>query len=244
MAVESGGQRVAFTRDRVEELLRPELEDGTITWNDFERTKRFASVNRTYWPVCRSHKLTTDILLAKTVTGSLSAASMVYYGHWYRRPPWSKLSLLLIAPIAYTVGTFPGAIAQMLAVRRFRRDLEDPNGLLAALGRRVRLALTGSGDRDSKHIQSYPPSSVEDANSTSSSDSQGRWAEIRRASAAATTSTWDNIRQAHERPKTNQPESSDASLGHSDDSLGHSDDSRTEQAKFDALLEAERKISS
>lgn len=26
MAVESGGQRVAFTRDRVEELLRPELE--------------------------------------------------------------------------------------------------------------------------------------------------------------------------------------------------------------------------
>jgi hypothetical protein len=62
----------------------------------------------------------------------------------------------------------------MLAVRRFRRDLEDPNALLAALGRRVRLALAGSVDRDSKQVQaSGPPNSDEDPNSTSQSDSQG-----------------------------------------------------------------------
>lgn len=89
------------------------LKDGAITWNDFERTKRFASVNRTYWPVCPYHQLNAIFLPAKTLTGSLSAASVIYYGHWYRRRPWSKLSFLLIAPIAYAVGTFPGAIAQV-----------------------------------------------------------------------------------------------------------------------------------
>ena len=62
--------------------------------------------------------------------------------------------------------------------------------------------------------------------------SKGRWAEIRAASTPTSTSTWDHIRQAHERPKERQLQQSDI------------DDRQTEQAKFDALLEAERKMSS
>lgn len=33
-------------------LSEAQLKDGSISWNDYERTKRFAAVNRTYWPVC------------------------------------------------------------------------------------------------------------------------------------------------------------------------------------------------
>lgn len=135
-----------------------------------------------------SYKLKAIILHAKSVTGTLSAVSIVYYGHWYRRRPWSKVSFLLIAPIAYAVGTFPGAIAQvpnelslegvqtndcgqMLAIRRFRRDLEDPNGLLEALGRRVRLVAQTA--RETNQVQASYPSSFGDPDTTPQSDNQG-----------------------------------------------------------------------
>lgn len=67
--------------------------------------------------------------------------------------------------------------------------------------------------------------------------SKGRWDEIRTASATESRSTWDNIRQAHERNQMSQSERSDVSLE-------GQDDRQTEQAKFDDLLEAERKMSS
>lgn len=64
--------------------------------------------------------------------------------------------------------------AQMVAVRRFRKELEDPNGVLEALGRRVRLvALTAGGDRDSAVVPvSYPSNSV-DSDSIPQKNSEG-----------------------------------------------------------------------
>lgn len=49
----------------------------------------------------------------KPATGIATTGFTLYYGLWYRRRPLSKLSMLLIAPVAYTVGMLPGAMAQV-----------------------------------------------------------------------------------------------------------------------------------
>jgi hypothetical protein len=64
-----------------------------------------------------------------------------------------------------------------------------------------------------------------------------RWAELRKASGSVTNSTWDSIRQSHERAGTSQR----PPTGNNVDAEAQ-DDRQTEQAKFDALLEAERKM--
>lgn len=63
----------------------------------------------------------------------------------------------------------------MLAVRRFRRDLEDPNGLLEVLGKRARLtSLKNGGDHtNSPEVRaSNPPGSVDPNNIPQDSQSK------------------------------------------------------------------------
>lgn len=64
----------------------------------------------------------------------------------------------------------------------------------------------------------------------------GRWDEIRKEPGTAHPSSWDEIRQSHERVRV-QPSNSPPAEGVA------VNDRHKEQAKFDALLEAERKIS-
>lgn len=61
----------------------------------------------------------------------------------------------------------------MLAIKRFRRDLEDPNSLLEALGRRVRLVSQAGGESD----QTHEPSPLSSGD-TDKGDNQGNWSEL------------------------------------------------------------------
>ncbi|KAF8592091.1 hypothetical protein K439DRAFT_631423 [Ramaria rubella] len=227
-----------MNRDNVERMLLPEVEAGSISWHDFERTKQYASVNRKLWP---------------TATAVLTATSAIYYGYWHRKQP--KLSVLIIAPFAYVVGLFPGLIGQVLAARRFHNDLEDPRGVKEAITRRIRLSgdfpnsPQSKGQEDTSkndsqsgpllspvpYIANYISGIVMHMNGQGNAP-QDRWAELRKASIVSTTSTWDIIRQTHER---SAGEGQEAEFN-----TAEQDDNQTEQAKFDALLEAERKMSS
>lgn len=68
---------------------------------------------------------------------------------------------------------------------------------------------------------------------------KNRWEEIRAANArsAGYVSSWDTIRQRHERNRLPYPTSSPSN----DTPSSGMDDRTVEQAKFDAMLEAERR---
>lgn len=80
-------------------------------------------------------------------------------------------------------------------------------------------------------------------------ETNGRWAEIRKAnSGGATDSSWDKLRQSHERARISKglrPDTQDPSGRTTQDTtFGPTDDGERvrQQAEFDALLEAERRI--
>jgi hypothetical protein len=76
----------------------------------------------------------------------------------------------------------------------------------------------------------------------------GRWAQIRKANnPSAQDSSWDRLRQTHERvgmkaPAAAAPGSSETSGSSPDRYRGDDDERARQQAEFDALLEAERRL--
>lgn len=76
----------------------------------------------------------------------------------------------------------------------------------------------------------------------------GRWAQIRKANnPSAQDSSWDRLRQTHERAGMKQPAAaapgSSATSSNSPERYSGDDDERArQQAEFDALLEAERRL--
>ena len=72
-----------------------------------------------------------------------------------------------------------------------------------------------------------------------------RWDELRKGAGSAGASTWDRIREENERTRMKRPsedgnETEKHALDDDDDEATHR---KVEQEKFDALLEAERKLS-
>lgn len=67
-----------------------------------------------------------------------------------------------------------------------------------------------------------------------------KWDQIRNNAAPSTSSSWDALRQKHEKSQLQQ--SSTAPTNQNTEQ--QQDDRAVEQAKFDALLERERKLSS
>lgn len=75
----------------------------------------------------------------------------------------------------------------------------------------------------------------------SSSKTATRWDEIRAANAAAKPSSWDAIRQRHERATAAADKRRSAGTATNAEDQTELDRAQ-EQARFDAVLEAERKI--
>lgn len=76
----------------------------------------------------------------------------------------------------------------------------------------------------------------------SSQKTASRWDEIRTANAAAKPSSWDAVRQRHERAAAAAADKTrSAGLSNSVEDQTEIDRAQ-EQARFDAVLEAERKI--
>ena len=84
-----------------------------------------------------------------------------------------------------------------------------------------------------------PPSDVFTADSPQVARPKNRWEEIRAANArsAGYVSSWDTIRQRYERHQSPSSMSSQSNGSPSSDT----DDRAIEQAKFDAILDAERR---
>ncbi|KAG1761920.1 hypothetical protein EDD22DRAFT_894044 [Suillus occidentalis] len=219
------------SQSRAVELLQPELEKGVITKHDFDLATRFLPGGHRHWPA---------------IYGVGAAGATLGYGYFR---------------IVF------GQVRQALAHRQFAEALENPAGFMEAL-HNVDSRLGGNGQlgftlvrlRNDAARLDNPPTSQEhgpemvseenwkkswshsnapDATSPQATQPKNRWEEIRAANARSVgyVSSWDAIRQRHER---NRLPNSTSSPGNDPPSSGM-DDRTAEQAKFDAILEAERR---
>lgn len=240
------------SQSRTVELLQPELEKGVITKHDFDLATRFLPAGHRHWPA---------------IYGAGAAGTTLGYGYSVARPRWSRAKLAWCSGAATLIGIVFGQVRQALAHRQFAEALENPAGFMEAL-HNVDSRLGGNGQlgftlvrlrNDAAHLDN-PPASQEhgpemvseenwkkswshsnppDAASPQATQPQNRWEEIRAANARSVgyASSWDAIRQRHERNRlpnsTSSPRNDPPSSG--------VDDRTAEQAKFDAILEAERR---
>ncbi|THH18412.1 hypothetical protein EW146_g2566 [Bondarzewia mesenterica] len=254
--------RETFTsRARAEELLRPELENGTITQHDFDAAATFYPSHKSrYMPV---------------LFGMLGATSVLAYGQFFRRPPMSITRMSSSGAIASVIGVLYGQVRIAEAHRDFVGSLDNRSGFFRALenvnirtgGQRplgLPIAHSTIGMKRSMTVAKRlpppppPPASLlytdavspaegiflaapKPAQSPVDPSRTGRWGEIRAVNARnGPRSTWDELRQNQERSRLPvAPQSADDAGSRSPTS--DMDDRAAEQAKFDALLEAERR---
>lgn len=214
-----------WARDTIDKALREDVEAGTVSYNDLERTKKFASdaIHYQYYA---------------TFAGVGAVAGTVFYQHWYRRRPFNLRSLVLL-PLVYTVGSAPFWLIQASAFRQYQRSLENRETTMKALLKSRGMVVLTAGE-DPQRARDQP---VDNASGTDNHPGS-RWEELRRKAGTAEPSSWDRIRQSHEKARYNaQPKQARAtpSSGETEDTSSYERD--IEQAKFDALLEAERKMS-
>ncbi|KAG1755188.1 uncharacterized protein EDB91DRAFT_1233942 [Suillus paluster] len=225
------------SRTRTVELLQPELEKGVITQHDFDTATRFLPGGHRHWPA---------------IYGVGAAGATLGYGHSMARPRWSHTKLVWGSGAATLVGMVFGQVRQVLAHRQFTEALENPGGFIEAL-QNIDRRLGGDGhlgftlerirkdgarldDTATSGSREHGPEMV--TGSTQAAQPKNRWEEIRAVNARSSgyVSSWDTIRQRHER---NRLPNSTSSQSH-DLPPSASDDRAAEQAKFDAILEAER----
>lgn len=89
-------------------------------------------------------------------------------------------------------------------------------------------------------LESVPPESAPQTQTPTESPSPSKWDQIRAVNAATTTSSsWDALRQRHEKPRAQ-----DSDMATAQNPNEQVDDRTAEQARFDALLEKERNFGS
>jgi len=126
-------------------------------------------------------------------------------------------------------------IWQAKAFSSYVKSLDDPESVANVskkyMGADGHLAVDARPDAE---MDSHAPQSSPDggANGREESTGRSRWDELRKEAAGASPSTWDKIRENKERSRINN-ETGGAPQG----------DDLSEQQQFDALLEAERKMS-
>ncbi|KAF9822068.1 hypothetical protein IEO21_00062 [Rhodonia placenta] len=246
------------TRARTEELLRPDVESELITPHDFQLAAAFLPGLHRYWPY------------GYAMLGSGAAAG---YARFYRRPPASLNRTSLLATVAGFLGATYGQFRRAKAHWTFTQLLDDPLAFSQALenvnqrtggvrpltwtlqrakdapGRedvhgdvpRPAEDVWASGTDSATQPEPAPKSAQVPATSVSETTLKNRWEEIRAANArkAGQSSSWDALRQNHERSRM-QGQNGAAGA----DRLSGETDRAQEQAQFDALLEAERRIAS
>ncbi|KAF8642402.1 hypothetical protein AX16_009668 [Volvariella volvacea WC 439] len=214
----------------VDSLLGPERDAGTLSDPDYQRARHFLPGPHKYY----------------ALIGGGVAAPLVLAA---RRPSWSNARVYTLLSAASLTGFMVGRALALHAHVKFVRSIQDPAGFSRALEN----VQNNSGvfvPRGPEIVRQYSESPPEDhepaldswvtqsakpdakeAPPTKQSASTSRWEEIRAAnSPIAKDSSWDRIRQNHER--VNLP----ASPSDSDPNTQR----RLEQAEFDAMLERER----
>ncbi|KAF9240864.1 hypothetical protein BU15DRAFT_73719 [Melanogaster broomeanus] len=211
------------TRERAIELLRPELEAGELTRRDYELATRFFP-GPSYGIRCG-----------------------LQCGHIKRN--FGTVG-------GFALGATYGILRSLPGTPPIRDALEDPDRFMTALNH-VDRRLGGSGEAafgirsDAQHTPGPEMVREEDwSQQQHDTDASGnvskppetspasKWEDIRNANArnVGRQTSWDVLRQRHERSKlpnsTSSPDGSPA---------GNTDERTAAQARFDALLEAERR---
>ncbi|KAF8446031.1 hypothetical protein L210DRAFT_3610585 [Boletus edulis BED1] len=239
------------TRQRTAELLRPELDEHILSPHDYELATRFLPGPSIDWHL---------------VYGAGTSAAVYGYGSYLARPKWNIWRLRLGSVAAFLIGSTYGTFQQFVLHHRFANSLDNPQGFILALNH-VDERLGGSGqigfafqemlakkpeikpDLDhTSHPQDVamvPEGWARDHDNTDGDVSRSdptrlrtRWDEVRAANARSFgQSSWDTIRQRHERSRLPHPSGPPTNSSPSTEA----DDRTAAQAKFDALLEAERR---
>ncbi|KAF9460803.1 hypothetical protein BDZ94DRAFT_1222422 [Collybia nuda] len=223
------------SRNITESLLSPERESGNITTNDYEAATAFL-------PGFHRHYR----LIGSTVAIPLTLA--------FRQPTWNTRRTYLFLTTASLAGFVVGHVISLSAHFKFVRSIENPVGFSHAM-ENIRMSTGGSappgpiivregGKWSVEHDPDAPPTEPHSApapptNSVAVSSSikhPSKWDQIRNAnSRTANSSSWDLLRQNHERGRMASGRESE------DDPEQIKDyDRAAEQAKFNALLEKER----
>lgn len=240
------------TRQRTAELLRPEVDEHILSQHDYELATRFLPGPGMNWHL---------------VYGIGTSAAVYGYGSYFTRPRWNNWRVRLGSVAAFLAGSTYGTFRQLMLHYRFANTLENPQGFIMALNH-VDEKLGGSGqigfgfseilakkpevrpdldhadrvqDTDMGPEEGWVRDQDNSNDSLSNSNpiqSKTRWDDIRAVNSRNTgQSSWDTIRQRYERsrlPASNAPPSDSSSATEVDERTAA-------QAKFDALLEAERR---
>ncbi|KAH9898009.1 hypothetical protein C8Q73DRAFT_683352 [Cubamyces lactineus] len=243
------------SRQKAEQLLRPDLENGLLTRHDYDLAVSFLPGPVRYLPYVHT-----------AVWGGLSALAVYRFKLKVRFPT-------TVVGVSAVTGYGVGIVHYFREHRRFARQLQDREAFLLVLdnvNRRLgnSMPLISQSDRDKilEHINKRRAENGEvldagieivtdvgdSTDSTALTDSlpdpntsqegtarpKSTWEAIREANARNTGrhSSWDELRQRHERQRTagrvQQKESVPEEV----------EDPRAKaQAEFDAILEAERK---
>ncbi|EAU93064.1 hypothetical protein CC1G_06784 [Coprinopsis cinerea okayama7 len=217
--------RTMRTRQNVEQLLGPERHTN-ITDRDYNRALAFL-------PGPHRHYNTIG-----TVVGAVSGYSL-------RHRSWGAARLGGVVFFSALTGRAVGSAYAVFSFYRFLNGLENPDGFARALENvQHRLEQPGAipAPQQSQDDSFSTPVYPETASSSPSSPAAppaaptSAWDRIRAANAQQTQqSSWDALRQSHERSRVPRPPQDGSS-----DNRFYDSDRAAEQAKFDELLEKER----
>ncbi|RDB28817.1 hypothetical protein Hypma_015432 [Hypsizygus marmoreus] len=230
-------EQTFHTRAATEALLSPERENGNLTSHDYDAAAAF-------FPGFHRHY---------RLVGGVAAIPLLYT---VRKPTWSNARSYIFLTTASFAGFVIGHALSLTAHFNFVRSIENPDGFSQAMdniqkntgsfapqgpvivrqGRKIEV----DHDPDAPPLDSSPtpaPSSAP-TDSLTPIKPATKWDEIRALNArAASNSSWDALRQRHERARVPAPSSSPSE---DDFERTRGDDRAAEQARFDELLEKER----
>jgi len=223
------------SRSVTEALLSPERESGNITPNDYEAATNFL-------PGFHRHY---------RFIGGFAGVPLIYT---LRKPSWSNARTYLFLTSASFAGFAIGHVLSLSAHFNFVRSIEYPVGFSQAMDNIQRNlggfvphgpVIVRKGEKWAvDHDPEAPALDLDpvatrtlpgDTPTSPPTKPPSKWDQIRAANTrGASNSSWDALRQNHERARMDNPNEDPKNPG--------GDDRAAEQAKFDALLEKERNI--
>ncbi|KAI6047555.1 hypothetical protein EDC04DRAFT_3050758, partial [Pisolithus marmoratus] len=247
------------SRERTVELLRPELENNVLTQHDFDLAVRFLPSSHSHWPMLYGSATAGATAFygyrvarppwgqRKTVIfGGAAFVVGMMYGGFRRFVAHRQFSESLDNPEGFVLALShvhkrlggDGNIGFTLRrIQQKRLDTPADTGDYSQSSETGFENLTRSDTTGTSVVISIDIPRVTGSNNPNSSTGfKSRWDEIRAANARsiAQQSTWDAVRQRQERNRMPVPSTNN------DQSTDEREDRAAAQARFEAMLEAER----
>ncbi|KAI0361190.1 hypothetical protein OH77DRAFT_1390948 [Trametes cingulata] len=252
MASKGWFDRAFASRTRTEQLLRPDLESGLLTPHDYELAVSFLPGPTRYLPYAHTfvwgalagvavYKFKSRIRFPMTVVGVSAATGygvgIVHYFQQHKqfaRQLQDREAFLVVLDnvnrrIGNSLPLFPQVDRDRI-LERIKKRREESGEVLDA-GIEIVTDVGDSTDSTALTDSPNPARSIE-----TSARPKSTWDAIREANArnAGRHSSWDELRQRHERQRT-------AGRVQQAEPAEVEDPRAKAQAEFDAILEAERK---